>query len=425
VNEYLPGAGIPPHVDTHSAFRGALASLSLGGSAAMLFRRGDLVRALLLPPRSLLLLEGEARFAWQHYIPSRHADPLAGGAHPLPRATRRVSFTFRRTVPAALRRCACAWPEECDTAAADAAEREEALMTAPANADSAVMTRPLALDDGRRVPAVEQAHVRDLYERIAPHFSATRFAVWPAVRAFLTSLPPGCVLLDAGCGNGKYLSAGAAGGTRLAVVGTDAARGLLRLAARAGGDGALAQADAAALPLRSGCADAAICVAVLHHLSSEARRLAALAELARCLRPGGRMLVTVWALEQAEPERTLRKWEAIGDQKPHLDSEDGDDKSDPSANTATREYFVPWHLPLHRPEFGAVARAAAADAAAGGATSGAPVVDEAKGSVVFRRYYHLFREGELAELAGRVPGLRLEASFFDASNWVVELSKER
>jgi alkylated DNA repair protein alkB family protein 8 len=406
VNEYLPGAGIPPHVDTHSAFRGALASLSLGGPCAMLFRRGDDVRALLLPPRSLLLLAGEARFAWQHYIPGRMADPVAGRAEPLPRAPRRVSFTFRRTVPAALRHCACPWPEECDTAIARREADEAAAAPEPAATPA---------EDGRRVPAVEQAHVRELYERIAPHFSATRFAVWPAVRRFLTSLPTGAVVVDAGCGNGKYLAPGAAGGTHLALVGTDAARGLLRLAARAGGDGCLAQADAAALPLRSGCADAVICIAVLHHLSSEARRLAALSELARCLRPGGRALVTVWALEQAEPERTLRKWEPIGG---------GSTTDEAGGAHPNREYFVPWHLPLHRPEYGAAARAAAADAAAACPEAAAPPrLDEAKGAVVFRRYYHLFEAGELAALAGRVPGLRIEAEFFDASNWVIEVTK--
>ena len=414
MNEYLPGAGIPPHCDTHSAFKGALASLSLGGPCAMLFRRGDDVRALLLPPRSLLLMAGEARFAWQHYIPGRMTDFVVGCDEPVPRATRRVSFTFRRTVPATLRRCDCAWPEECDTAAAAA---EAAAAAASAAAPQAPQH---GADDGRRVPAVEQAHVRELYERIAPHFSATRFAVWPAVRRFLNSLPPAAVLLDAGCGNGKYLNPAAAGGARLALVGTDAARGLLRLAARVGGDGALAQADAAALPLRSGCADAVICIAVLHHLSSEARRLAALAELARVLRVGGRALVTVWALEQAEPERTLRKWEPIVQPSAAGTTEEG------SAAAGAGEYFVPWHLPMHRPEFGAAARAAAADVAAARPEATAPPrVDEAKGAVVFRRYYHLFAAGELAVLAGRVPGLRLDAEFFDASNWVVEVTKVR
>ena len=41
-----------------------------------------------------------------------------------------------------------------------------------------------------------------------------------------------------------------------------------------------------------------ICIAVIHHLSTVSRRLAALKELTRIVRPGGRILISVWALEQ-------------------------------------------------------------------------------------------------------------------------------
>lgn len=65
VNEYVPGVGFTAHVDTHSAFRGALLSLSLAGHTVMEFRRpGCAPRALLLPARSLLVMADEARLAW-------------------------------------------------------------------------------------------------------------------------------------------------------------------------------------------------------------------------------------------------------------------------------------------------------------------------------------------------------------------------
>ncbi|MFQ6658526.1 hypothetical protein Gotur_027755, partial [Gossypium turneri] len=94
VNEYPPGVGLSPHIDTHSAFEGLIFSLSLAGPCIMEFRRytaGSWVpktasisdtevenpnscsevsrKAIYLPPRSMLLLSGEARCAWHHYIP--------------------------------------------------------------------------------------------------------------------------------------------------------------------------------------------------------------------------------------------------------------------------------------------------------------------------------------------------------------------
>jgi SAM-dependent methyltransferase len=62
--------------------------------------------------------------------------------------------------------------------------------------------------------------------------------------------------------------------------------------------------------LAAGALDAVLCIAVLHHISSRARRLRLLSELLRVLRAGGRALITVWASEQEEPGK-LQKWEPI------------------------------------------------------------------------------------------------------------------
>lgn len=52
---------------------------------------------------------------------------------------------------------------------------------------------------------LEETHVRHVYERIAGHFSATRYKAWPVVDRFFQTLPPGSCGLDAGCGNGKNM----------------------------------------------------------------------------------------------------------------------------------------------------------------------------------------------------------------------------
>ena len=133
------------------------------------------------------------------------------------------------------------------------------------------------------------------------------------------------------------------------------------------------------------------------------------------------------------------------------------------------DYFVPWHIPLHRVEAAAAAaRTLAARPAEGpgrqttsgglkevgetddlqdesgpsnaGSSTAASApsqtvvgsawnsgeggfadgrVDRAKRTVVFKRFYHLFDEGELDSLIQQVPGVCITDSFYDKSNWCV------
>lgn len=61
--------------------------------------------------------------------------------------------------------------------------------------------------------------------------------------------------------------------------------------------------DAVDVSLRGGIFDAAISIAVLHHISTVERRLSAVAELARLLRPGGRAMIYAWSRDQGEESR--------------------------------------------------------------------------------------------------------------------------
>jgi ubiquinone/menaquinone biosynthesis C-methylase UbiE len=89
--------------------------------------------------------------------------------------------------------------------------------------------------------------------------------------------------LDAGCGRGAL--AGALGRRGARAAGIDLCASLLG-AARASG-GTVARADAHRLPFRCGSFDLAFSVLVLHYLEHPVR---ALRELARVLRPGGRLI---------------------------------------------------------------------------------------------------------------------------------------
>ncbi|KAI1323530.1 hypothetical protein F5Y16DRAFT_335740 [Xylariaceae sp. FL0255] len=134
---YPPGAGIPPHVDTHSAYD-QLYALSLGSAVVMQFRRpvetldpkserskggetkqldgGDDVERkkvdVDLPPRSMMQMSGDSRLHWEHGIKKRKNDTLADGTI-RPRADR-WSITYRWLREGG--ECECGNKRLCDTA---------------------------------------------------------------------------------------------------------------------------------------------------------------------------------------------------------------------------------------------------------------------------------------------------------------------
>jgi alkylated DNA repair dioxygenase AlkB len=97
VNEYMPGQGIGPHIDS-TAFGKTVASLSLLSSIEMHFEKygGLKTSDLWLEPASLLVLKGPARYDWKHSIPARNIDLIGDGGKMI--RARRISLTFR-TVP--------------------------------------------------------------------------------------------------------------------------------------------------------------------------------------------------------------------------------------------------------------------------------------------------------------------------------------
>lgn len=288
--------------------------------------------------------------------------------------------------------------------------------------------------------AYERQYVHDVYSAIADHFSGTRYKAWPRVGSFLESLPPFSLIADMGCGNGKYFAAaqrravspspaavGDAGGeghpplssstvpTHRYVVGLDYSEELLRSTQRTLVDPNMhheqarrhhrskrarklaedtvtpvsaeelprtdtVRSDALHSPLRGGLFDAAISIAVIHHYANRERRVQAVRELLRLVRPGGgQVLIYVWAREQT------------GRAKRPVDP-------------ATGDSLVRWERNQK--------------------------YDEAQ--QVFHRYYHFFAEGELEHLcvaaSAGVDGsvdipIRIVSSYFDKENWCVVLER--
>ncbi len=112
------------------------------------------------------------------------------------------------------------------------------------------------------------------------------------------------------------------------------------------------------------------------------------------------------------------------------------------------DYFVPWHLPLHRAQSSGLlnhiphsppwARPQDAEGQLSSTMSSdlkaanldvtpeqlrGVEFDEKKRTLVFRRYYHLFEETELSNLVQRIESAHVEDSFYDKSNWCVVMRR--
>jgi SAM-dependent methyltransferase len=151
---------------------------------------------------------------------------------------------------------------------------------------------------------------REGYDRWSETYDATpNPVVWldERVTPQLLQTHPGDLVLDAGCGTGRYLGRLRARGAR--VVGADFSLGMLRVARRAFPDVLLVQADLLRTwPFGDAALDAVLCALVGEHLDA----LAPFArEMRRVLRPGGRVVFSVYhpAMAEAGKEANFRQGE--------------------------------------------------------------------------------------------------------------------
>ncbi len=149
----------------------------------------------------------------------------------------------------------------------------------------------------------------DWFEALAPRY-ADRYSgaagIWyrhffesrrrTALR-WLTSARPG-IVADVGSGPGVLTAPLSATGAR--VIALDRAAGMARLAARGGAEAAVS--DALAIPLRDGSCDAAVALGLTSYLDDLG---ACFRELARIVRPGGTIVVSV--ANASSPDWRMRR----------------------------------------------------------------------------------------------------------------------
>ena len=209
------------------------------------------------------------------------------------------------------------------------------------------------------VEIVSNLSVKEVYNAIANHFNNSRNRVWGSVRLFLDTLSVGSRVLEVGCGNGKNMLYRC----DLDFTGTDISERQVQICK---GKGLVAELGCMTkLDFEDGLFDNIICIATYHHLDNDNDRRAALSEMYRCLKVGGKLLLTVWAMEQGDTS---------------------------TFNFSQSDEMVPWKSK-----------------------------DDGK---TYMRYYHIYREGELfSEIKRLCPDLIWLAGGWELGNWYAILSR--
>lgn len=208
--------------------------------------------------------------------------------------------------------------------------------------------------------------VHKVYDKISKHFSTTRKIIWPKVKEFIDSFDSNSLILDVGCGNSKNM------GSRedCKYIGLDMCENLMKH----GEDKkncSFIVGNCINLPFSDKTFDYVMCIAVIHHLSNEDRRLKSINEINRVLKEGGKALIYVWSYEQ----------DRFKDEK-------------------SQDVNVKWVLQKKYNK-------------------------SSNKDEIYYRYYHLFRKNELESLIKQIKDLCILESGNQYDNWYCVVKKNK
>lgn len=205
----------------------------------------------------------------------------------------------------------------------------------------------------------QEQYVTNVYDKIADRFSTTRAYLWRGVKEFILDLNSNSLILDAGCGNGKNMFR-----KDCRFIGIDSSQSMVDIVK--GQNKTAIVADIRNIPFDDNYFDATISIAVIHHLESYTKRKDAIDELVRVTKSGGKIFIQVWE----DMVNKGKKFELIDEN--------------------STDYLVSW--------------------------------DNRDGKE-YKRYYHLFKNGELEDLVD-TEKVDIIDNFYECQNWCVVFQKK-
>ena len=170
----------------------------------------------------------------------------------------------------------------------------------------------------------------------------------------------------------------------------------------------------------------------MHHLSTPERRVRCIEELVRIVQPGGTINIQAWAMEQEQNSR--RRFAApdvfvpFSAQPKYLEKVDWNKSKDKPSSTDSSSHQNPSPEAPENKQPEEKSRCVEEQKSVAELYSEQYTkadYDERKGLVVFQRYCHMYRKGELEQIVEGVEGATLVESGYESGNHfvIIEVTK--
>ncbi len=158
---------------------------------------------------------------------------------------------------------------------------------------------------------------RKTYNQIAEEFSDTRNHLWSEISSFSDYIRNNQKILDLGCGNGRLINL--IDNHQTDYIGVDNSKELIKIAKKKHPDYSFRIANITNLPFDKNNFDLIFSIAVIHHIPTQELRKKVAQEIKRVLKPGGKIIVSVWNLNRPKYTEKIKR-----SQLKNPDLEEGD-----------------------------------------------------------------------------------------------------